>query len=266
MHSFTTTGPITLDSNLHNAHLNVTTTTENLATVNITSAPDTEPPAIDVDFNEGLLTVRHNTDRQTSGGGLLERITKALTNNTPAVTIDVTLPEESTATLVGRSGSINVTNLPGLTKAAMNSGKITVDRGENCSLAVTSGKIEVDRLENGQAKVTSGKITINHCGNTELKTTSGKITVEQLVGTTHAKVTSGNLHIARAVEGSLTANVTSGNVFVGVPQGTACLTDVSSTAWAASCDLEPIAEPDPADKKLELTVQATSGKVSIRRV
>ena len=76
---------------------------------------------------------------------------------------------------------------------------------------------------------------------------------------------SGSSVVTRAVSGAFTAQTGSGEVEVGIPQGTAARLDVRSKSGVVTNALEEADGPAEGDETLVVQVHTQSGDIMVRR-
>lgn len=197
--------------------------------------------------------------------------------------IRVTLPAGSELD-VG-TGSGDVTSTAPLARAVVRSGSGDVHLVDVGDLeAVTgSGDVRVTTLGRGRAQTGSGDIwagtvrdslaTRTGSGDVTVASTrrlqstsgSGDITLDELRGQARLRTASGDARVVRAVSGHLDVKSTSGDVRVGVAQGTAVLLDCSTVSGQMRSALRATGEPGPEDETLELVARTISGNLLVDR-
>lgn len=185
-----------------------------------------------------------------------------------AIDIDIALPSRSRVKAAAASadvraegefadchvstagGNLDVDHIQGNLKAATASGAITVQ-------AIT-GKVSVAAASGG---ATIGELD----GELVFKAASGDLSVARLCGGVRAKTASGSVIVATAVRGSISAFTSSGEVGVGVAEGTAARLDLITGSGAVTNLLEPADGPAEGDDTLLIEVRTGSGDIGIRR-
>ena len=137
------------------------------------------------------------------------------------------------------------------------------------ALAVTTGSGDVHVHQCGRvASLTagSGDISVGEVvGEVVTKTGSGDIEVGRLDGSLVTKAGSGSLTVRRASTGSVRANGASGDISVGVEQGTAAWLDLSTVSGRVEQELGETEPPDPGQHTVEITAHTVSGNLRVHR-
>lgn len=206
-----------------------------------------------VDFRDGRLTVSAPRRARHRGG---------------AVQIDIALPSRSRlyATLASASlraegeysdvrlapagGDVDIDAVTGKLKAANASGAITVQKMDGyASISTSSGSVRVETLD----------------GELKFKAASGSLSIDTMRGAAKSRTASGSVIIESAVRGVVSAHTSSGEVALGVPEGTAVRFDIVTGSGTVTNRLQPVDGPDADDQTLVLQVRSGSGDVHIHR-
>jgi hypothetical protein len=148
------------------------------------------------------------------------------------------------------SGEVEVDCVTGKIKAANASGSFTVHAAQgSASIGTASGGVTVGDLD----------------GDLKFKAASGSLTVERLRGYVKSRTASGSVDVVAAVRGGVSAHTSSGEVAVGVAEGTAARLDIVTGSGAVSNKLQPSDGPEQGDETLVLHVRSGSGDVNIHR-
>jgi hypothetical protein len=151
---------------------------------------------------------------------------------------------------VGSSGDVEVDVVKGNVKAENASGSFTVHTLDGgASISTASGYVRLGSLD----------------GELKFKGASGSLTVDRLRGDVRSQSASGSVTIAAAVRGAVSAHTSSGEVIVGVVEGTAVRLDIVTASGAVTTRLQPADGPEQGDETLILGVRSSSGDVTVRR-
>lgn len=223
-----------------------------------------------VDFHHNTLTIRAP---ETHGG------------RSPSIAVLVRLPEGSDVDVtVGsadtrancRLGDVTVTGGSGDVRLS-DTGNVLIKLGSGDILAgnvsgrtdITSGSGDVNVREIGDtAKVNtaSGDCMIGEAHSAlQLNTASGDVRVDRAHRSVEGKTASGDAYIAVAMSEVISWNSASGDVWIGVPAGTAALLDVSSLTGDVSSGLDGADEPTESDQRVEIRARSVSGDIHIAR-
>jgi Putative adhesin len=208
-----------------------------------------------VDFRDGKLIV--------SGVRRRLRLFRDAT-----VDIDIALPSRSRLHASLASAQLRAEGEFGDFRVASASGDVEVDSVTGKFKAATaSGSITVHAVDGGASISTaSGDATVGDLdGDLKFKAASGSLTVDRLSGYVKSRTASGSVDVTAAARGGLSACTSSGEVAVGIAEGTAVRLDISTGSGVVSSDLQPSDGPQRGDEKFALTVRSGSGDVSIRR-
>jgi DUF4097 and DUF4098 domain-containing protein YvlB len=166
------------------------------------------------------------------------------------------------------SGNIDVDTVTRSAKLKAGSGTVAAAHvGEALIVTTGSGDVNVDHT-GGHALLTvgSGHITIGElAGETVTKTGSGDVDVARLDGTLLTKSGSGSLTVRRAAAGQVTARGASGNVDIGIEDGTAAWLDVSTVSGRISQELGESEAPGEGQQRVEITAHTVSGNLRVHR-
>lgn len=148
------------------------------------------------------------------------------------------------------SGNIEVDKVIGKAKATNSSGSITVHTAEGkVSAATASGAVSVGELD----------------GDLKFRAASGSLTVDTLRGRVRSSTASGSTTVVAAVRGAVSVHTSSGEVTVGVVEGTAVRLDIVTRSGVVTNLLQPTDGPEQGDETLHLEVRSASGGVNIHR-
>jgi DUF4097 and DUF4098 domain-containing protein YvlB len=148
------------------------------------------------------------------------------------------------------------------------SGKITVDRAVGHAEVTTgSGEVRIREIDgaaviknsNGDTRV--GEVT----GDLRLNAANGDISVDRAHAAVIAKTANGNVRIGEVVRGSVVLETASGDLEVGIREGTAAWLDVSSVSGRVHNSLETSDGPEQSDETVKVRARAVSGDIVIRR-
>ncbi|MDP7702877.1 DUF4097 family beta strand repeat-containing protein [Mycobacterium sp. TY815] len=206
-----------------------------------------------VDFRDGRLTVSTPKRARHRGG---------------AVQIDIALPSGSrvSATLgsaelraegdysdvrvAAAAGDIDIDAVTGKLKSTSASGSLSVQRIKGyASIATSSGAVRVENLD----------------GELKFKAASGSLSVDTLRGAVRSRTASGGVIVEAGIRGVVSAHTSSGEVAVGVPEGTAVRFDIVTGSGSVTNCLAAADGPQADDETLVLQVRSGSGDVHIHR-
>ncbi|MGX9671959.1 DUF4097 family beta strand repeat-containing protein [Mycobacterium sp. HM-7] len=208
-----------------------------------------------VDFSHGALTVLVGRKLLSLGRG-------------GAVNVDIALPAGSRLSVAVASADLHVAGTVADCRFDAASGNAAFDSVEgNIKAATASGDISAHRLVgNANVSTASGDLTIDALdGNLKFQAASGSATVGTLRGGVNSRTASGSLTVTGAESGSVSVATASGQVEVGIAQGTAANLDLDSRSGDVRSDLAPTAGPEHDDRRLTVHARTASGDIAIRR-
>lgn len=277
MHTFETPGPTTIVVRTGAGHVTVAAGDTDTTTVELTALNSAGEEAIaQATVEQSRHTVVVHLPKHRSG----------LLWQGPSVGIDIVCPhgvaldlksdsadlratgQFQEASCATGSGDIDLETVTGAAKLRTGSGTITAGEvGQALSVSSGSGDINVEASRgSGSVKVGSGDISIGELdGQTVTKTGSGDVEVGRLGGSLVTKTGSGSLTVRCASTGSVHAAGASGDITIGVEQGTAAWLDVSTVSGRVSQELGESAGPTDDQNRIEITAHTVSGNLRIHR-
>jgi DUF4097 and DUF4098 domain-containing protein YvlB len=209
----------------------------------------------------------------------------------PDIVVEVTVPTNSTVAVKVGSADVRLDGSFGDTAITTGSGDVWVGSCGDAKVGTGSGDVRLGQVGSVSGKTGSGDIVIARAaGSVKLGSGSGDIRVDELgadaelstasgdieVGamaedvsvmqSVRASTASGDIAMKRAVAGELEFKAASGNVTVGVVDGTATLLDCSSVTGRVRSELTPSGAPDDGnDRRLFVKARSVSGAINIRK-
>ncbi|MFE3199868.1 DUF4097 domain-containing protein [Embleya sp. NPDC059237] len=204
-----------------------------------------------------------------------------------SASVDVTIELPTGSRIEGQAAAadIHVEGRVGETRLSVASGDIRLDRTGALRLNSTSGdvsvahsvghtdisaaagEIRVGKID-GTAVVrnTAGGISLGAVsGDLRLNSTLGDITVDRALTTVGAKTVSGSVRIGEVVHGAIRLETASGELEVGIREGTAAWLDLNSMAGKVHTSLDSVDGPAPTDDTVDVRARTLSGDIVIRR-
>ncbi|MEV6041006.1 DUF4097 family beta strand repeat-containing protein [Nonomuraea sp. NPDC052116] len=202
-----------------------------------------------------------------------------------SVRVTIELPSGSHVQGSTTSGEFHCTGRLGDCRLQTDHGDIRLDEAGAIQLTSDSGEIGVERAT-GRAEVSSasGEIRIQEVdgpasirnddgecyigevtGDLRLIGTSGDMQVERAHGGVEAKNVHGSVRIGEVARGSVVLTSTTGDLEVGVRQGTAAFLDVSTANGRLLNSLDAREGPDGFDETVEIRARSHDGDITIRR-
>jgi hypothetical protein len=207
-----------------------------------------------IDFNDGTLAV---TSRR--GFALPRR---------GAIVVDIELPTGSRLHVAVASAQVTANGEYADCKLASASGDFTVDSvAGNIKADTASGGMNIAAAKaSGTFGTASGEVKIGELdGDVKFRAASGSLTVGHLQGNLNAQTSSGDITVASAVNGHVSALTASGEVSVGIPEGTAAQLDLRTGSGSVRNTLQPSTGPADGDETLVVHSRTASGDVIVHR-
>ena len=171
-----------------------------------------------------------------------------------------------------------------------------------CELHMASGRVQLDRISALQANIAAGEVTIGHIAEranidgaafamriSEVKDTvklsssggqtwighasadldlssgHGGFDIDRADGSITAKTGDGAIRIGRLTRGQAELLNRSGNIEVGISEGTAARVDASSKRGSVRNSVPSQENPDPSDSKVAIHARTRHGDIIIQR-
>jgi len=239
MPAFATPGPIAATVEVAGARVRVTATDRTdtvvlVEPINEASRSDVKVASkTKVDFAGGQLSVKTTTPGDKSG----------------SVTITIGLPTGSSLALYLAHSSV---------------------RGDGplgqCELHLASGQVQLDRIGALQASVASGEVAIGHiAGRASIDGGAFAMRVGEVEGSITATTGSGAIGIGRMTSGQAKLVNGSGNIEVGISEGSAASIDASSERGAVHDFVSSQGNSEPSDRTVMVHARTRHGDIIIRR-
>jgi DUF4097 and DUF4098 domain-containing protein YvlB len=259
MHTFDTPERTTLMVRAAAGHVTVATDDTDRTTVELTPLNAAGEDAVAnarVEQRGSKVVV----DFPRSHGGLFRQ--------SPSVGVDVTCPHGTSLDLQTGSSDIQAAGTYSEAVIATGSGAIEVDTVTgSAKLKSGSGAVSAARVDQALvATAGSGDISIGElAGDVVTKSGSGDVEVGRLGGTLQTKSGSGSLTVRQATSGMVRANGASGDISIGIAEGTAAWLDVSTVSGRVIQELEESAAPADGQQRVEITARTVSGDLRVFR-
>jgi hypothetical protein len=147
-------------------------------------------------------------------------------------------------------------------------GDVEVDLATgHADIATSSGDVRVRALDHtGVVKSGNGDAWVGTAGgDLRVGTANGSIAVDHAHTNVGAKTANGDVRLGEVVRGSVVLETRSGDLEVGIREGTPAWLDVSAVAGHVRNDLDAAEAPDPSAPSVEVSARAIAGDVTIRR-
>ncbi len=208
-----------------------------------------------IDFRHGTLRISAGRRMMSLGRG-------------GAVNIDIGLPSSSRLHASSASAEVRADGLFADCRLASASGDLLVDSVTGQVKADTaSGEISLQNVDGNVAIATaSGDATVGRLtGDLRFQAASGALAIDELRGTITARTASGRVKIAAAMKGAVSIVASSGEVEIGIANGTAAKLELRSHSGVVSNGLESADGPADGDETLVVQVRTGSGDIDVRR-
>ncbi|ART70976.1 hypothetical protein BTO20_22720 [Mycobacterium dioxanotrophicus] len=208
-----------------------------------------------IDYRDGALTVSAGRRMLSLGRG-------------GAVRIDIALPTGSRLKVATASADTEAVGSYSDCRFATASADVRIDTVTgNLKADSASGDVAVDSLV-GDARIAtaSGDARIDHVeGDVTFQAASGNLSVGTLRGSLKVQAASGSVSVAVAAAGALSAHTSSGEVEVGIPEGTAAQLELMTGSGSVDNRLAASDGPAVGDETLMVHARTGSGDITIRR-
>lgn len=208
-----------------------------------------------VDFHNGNLVVTAGRKVLSLGRGGAVRIDIALPAgsrlNLSTASADIDADGiYSDCRCASASGAVRVATVTGNIKADSASGDISIgDVAGDARIATASGDARIDRID----------------GDVKFQAASGSLAIGTLHGHVAHQAASGSVTVAAAVSGALSTQTGSGEVEVGIPEGTAARLELKTRSGTVDNSLHTSDGPADGDETFVVRARTGSGDISIRR-
>jgi DUF4097 and DUF4098 domain-containing protein YvlB len=278
MYTFNTPGPIDLRVELWQGRVEVVADDVETTTVELT------PLRGDSAANDAI----DNARVEQRGNEIVVLMPKAkggLFRGRAEIEAEIRVPTSSNAHIETASADIETRGVLGDVKASSGSGEVSIEEADdlevrtgsgdikastvNGSCTVRSGSADVEIGEIGadaDVKSGSGDVLIDSVGaKLSLKTGSGDLLLKSAGHTVDAMAGSGDLLVKRIEQGKVRMKTGSGDVSIGVAQGTAAYLDIMTVTGDVASELDAASGPSDGERTVDINVQSGSGDVVLQR-
>ncbi len=222
-----------------------------------------------VDFADGQLSVKTTTPGDKSG----------------SVAITISLPAGSSLAAYLAHSNVQVDGPVGQCELHLASGQVQLDRVDALQASIASGEVAIGHIAgranidggafamrigevNGTVGLTSsgGQAWIGHASaDLDLSSSSGGFDIDRADGSITATTASGAIRIGRMTHGQAKLMNGSGNIEVGISEGTVASVDVNSERGAVHDFVSPQGNADPTGDKVMVHARTRHGDIIIQR-
>lgn len=227
------------------------------------------------------VVISHDGDSVTV---VAPRLRGGLFGGDTSLEMEVSMPSGSRVVVKTASADIGVTGSVGATKIKSGSGTVELDVVDDVAVVDTgSGDIRVAearaelRIRSGSGSIGigdasaptavstgSGDVQLSRAaGPLVVKTGSGDLEVVEASGDVTMTTGSGDTVIRTARRGRIQSKGASGDVRIGIPEGTPVWTDVKTVTGRLRSSIEGVGEPEPGADHVELRATTVSGDVVV---
>jgi DUF4097 and DUF4098 domain-containing protein YvlB len=133
-------------------------------------------------------------------------------------------------------------------------------------VAVASADVHADGEFAAKIATASGDAAIADLdGDAKFQAASGSLLLDRLRGNVKSQTASGSVSVAAAVNGAVVAHTSSGDVEIGIPDGTAAQLDIITGSGIVTNRLQPSEGPEEGDDTVVVQVRTGSGDVDVHR-
>jgi len=257
MPAFATPGPIAATVEVAGAQVRVTASERTdtvvlVEPINEASRSDVKVASkTKVDFADGQLSVKTTTPGDKSG----------------SVSITIDLPAGSSLAAYLAHSSVQAAGPVGPCELHLASGQVQLDRIDALQASIASGEVAIGHIA-GRASIDGGAFVmrIGHaCADLDLSSAGGDFDIDRADGNVTATTASGAIRIGRMTHGQAKLTNGSGNIEVGIGEGTAASIDASSERGAVHDFVSPQGNPHPSDDKVMVHARTRHGDIIIAR-
>ncbi len=197
----------------------------------------------------------------------------------------IRVPLRSNVQLESASADSDLHGELGDVRIASGSGDVRIEFGEDIQVRTGSGDVDIvtaagrcdTKCGSGDLKVEtiggdadmvsgSGDVILGHAAQSlKVKTGSGDIVVREAGEMIDAMAGSGDLRVKRFEHGKLRAKTGSGDIQIGVADGTAAYLDITTVTGDVRSSLDASDAPSDGDQTVELSIQSGTGDVVLQR-
>lgn len=264
---FEVSGPVEIDVRLVSGEIEVDATLDGRVEVELIGTDDESRALVEearVALQEhGTPKVVVDVPQRRSGFGF------GFIFGRQGISCRVRCPEGSTLTARTKSAGVTTRGTLGGVNVATASGEIELERvagGANVKSA--SGDVSAREITGGaNAQTASGDVSIEIArGPVSVATASGDVEIGEAYDNVSVNSVSGDQHHRAVVQGSVGAHSVSGDIEIGVRQGSRAWLDCNTVSGDTSSELEVTPEVPAGDGPLvEIRAKTVSGDIRITR-
>ena len=223
-----------------------------------------------VDFADGQLSVKTTVSGDKDG----------------SVVITIDLPAGSSLVAYLAHSDVHADGSFGEYELHLASGRVQLDRINALQANIAAGEVAIGHIA-GRANIdgaafamrisevedtvkvssSGGQTWIGHASaDLDLSSGSGGFDIDRADGSVTAKTGDGAIRIGRLTRGRAELSNGSGNIEVGISEGTAATVDANSERGSVRNSVPPRENPDPSDNEVTVHARTRHGDIIIQRV
>ena len=134
-----------------------------------------------------------------------------------------------------------------------------------CELHLASGRVQLDRVGALQANVAAGEVTIGHvAGRASIDGAAFAMRISEAGDTVKLSSSGGQTWIGRLARGQAELSNRSGNIQVGISEGTAARVDAEAKRGSVRNSVPPREDPDPSGHEVTVHARTRYGDIVIQ--
>jgi DUF4097 and DUF4098 domain-containing protein YvlB len=177
--------------------------------------------------------------------------------------------EFGTSSVQSGTGDVTIDHITETARVRAGSGDIRIETIDgDADITAGSGDVHLGRV-GGTVSVTtgSGDVRLGAGGVAlDVKTGSGDVRVDVAPTQVSAKTGSGDLRIESVRRGEIRARTASGDIWAGVPTGTAAWLDVRTVTGRVSSELDQSGDPADDEDRVRLQLETVTGDIDLVRI
>jgi len=278
MHTFQTPGPVDLQVELQQGELTIVAEDTAVTTVDLRPLGGDSAAA-------KLIDSARVEQRGNAIVVLLPKGKGGLFRSTGEIEARIVVPTDSVARLETASADVSTRGRLGAVTVQTGSGDVSIDQAADVLIRTGSGDVQLDHasgscsVRSGSADVSLGRVQ----GDADVTSGSGDVEIESVGGGLRVKTGSGDLVLHKAGDavdamagsgdlvlkhihhGRVKAKTGSGDIAIGVADGTAAYLDIMTVTGDVHSDLDASEAPQPDDLTVDISIQSGTGDVVLQR-
>lgn len=265
MRTFETPGPVLVSVECPAGEVVVTTSDEPRTQVDVVALRDDDATRDAVE--------RTRVESRPRGDGVEvvvdvpERV-GAFFGREPRIRVDVRAPHGTSLAFTTASADVSATGRLGDVRGKTASGDVTVPSAESVTVKTASGDVRVGDVAGAASlQSTSGDVRAGSVGGPlDASVVSGDLRIDASAAGGLVSSVSGDVELGAVAEGEVTVKSVSGDVTVGVREGSRVHVDVSTVSGDLRSDVELDDAPADGDGPLvDVRGKTVSGDIRVRR-